>query len=221
MRPLSVTNLLKLQTTMSQIHKSGKRYGHGQRKMGERHIGTDYIDNEGHVYMYQWVARMASFFNIFSGCLRNGFPVYLPALWYEAWAFWPFFFFKKKLNVKDPVPMLNHERIHCRQQWDIHLTISLPFVIFVGVMEYLGHTEWLWSLIGVPFIPTFLYGISMLRAFFELKINKREVTFQAMREETCFERESNMHQMNWMYLGQRKFWGVLAYTCIPLFKKYL
>lgn len=204
---------------MTQIRNKGgrgKSYGHGKRGYDRIYQGTEYLDNKGHAYPFAWVAKVASFFNIFEGCLHNGFPVCVKYLWYEAWAFWPFFFFRKEIAGPDPVPVLNHERIHCRQQWDIHVTISLPLVIFIAIMEVCGHKEYMWLLPIIPFIPQIFYGISMLRALIELAIRGRRITLTSVREETCFERESNMHQMNAEYLHTRTFWAVMKYSVFAL-----
>ena len=62
-----------------------------------------YADNLGNEYDYKWVARLSSFYNLIMGCFRNGFPIVVPKLWYSAWAFYPFFFVKRDLKVKDPI----------------------------------------------------------------------------------------------------------------------
>lgn len=197
-----------------------KSYGHAPRKLVKKQVGTEYLDNAQTPYDYAWAARLSSLYNIFVGCLHNGFPVHIKNLWYDAWAFWPFFFVKDiRATSEDKVseeiiPLLNHERIHCRQQWDIHITISFPLTIYIGALELLGNPHAAWWLLLIPFIPTIIYGLSMVRACIELAIRGRKITFNSIREETCFERESNMHQNNWMYLGQRKFWHVLAYTFV-------
>lgn len=193
-----------------------KHYGHGPRGFIRKQIGTEYLDNAGTPYDYKWAAKISSLYNIFMGCLHNGFPVHAKKLWYEAWAFWPFFFVREDVKGGSDViiPILNHERIHCRQQWDAHVTISLPLAAYIGYLEFMGHSYVALLLLALPFIPTILYGLSMLRAVIELAIRGRKITLTTIREETCFERESNMHQNDWLYLGQRKFWHVLAYTFV-------
>lgn len=180
-----------------------------------------YADNKGIEYPYKWEARMSSFYNIVEGCLKNGFPVVVPKLWYTAWAFYPFFFVRKDLKVADPIPVLNHERIHVRQQRDIHLTISLPLIIFCGFAELLGWFNPFCLLCSVPFIPTMVYGIEMVRSFRNLLSNGvSDITFNMVRENTCFERESISRAPNADYLLNRKFWAVLAYTGWKRFQNY-
>lgn len=191
----------------------------GRLRTGEKE--QFYVDNIGLEYPYKWEAKLSSFYNIFMGCTRNGFPIAVPKLWYSAWAFYPFFFVRKNLNVKDPIPTLNHERIHVRQQWDIHVTISLPILILLMVMELFGGFNPLPYLCGVPFIPTLLYGLEMLRTWINLKRNGTEhITFHKVRENTCFEREAVSRSTNADYLHQRKFWAVLAYTGWKKFQNY-
>lgn len=189
-----------------------------------------YSDNKGDEYPYKWVAGLSSFFNMVGGCFKNGFPIAVPKLWYTAWAFYPFFFVRRDLRVKDPVPILNHERIHIRQQRDIHLTISLPILILCVFAEVFGWFNPIYLLCSVPFIPTTLYGLEMLRSWWNLwcRNNTRPVveemdssiTFNKVRENTCFERESISRATNADYLLYRKFWAVLAYTGWKRFQNY-
>lgn len=183
-----------------------------------------YTDNKGIEYPYKWEAKISSFYNIIMGCFKNGFPIAVPKLWYTAWAFYPFFFVRKDLKVKDPIPILNHERIHVRQQRDIHLTISLPLVILCGFAEWFGWFNPFLLLCSVPFIPTVLYGFEMLRSLRNLTVNSEDdmidVTFHKIRENTCFEREAISHAPNSDYLFTRKFWAVLAYTGWKRFQNY-
>lgn len=183
-----------------------------------------YVDNKGIEYPYKWEAKLSSFYNIIMGCFKNGFPIAVPKLWYTAWAFYPFFFVRKDLKVKDPIPILNHERIHVRQQRDIHLTISLPLVILCGFSEWFGWFNPFLLLCSVPFIPTILYGFEMLRSLRNLIANFEDdvidVTFHKIRENTCFEREAISHALNADYLFTRKFWAVLAYTGWKRFQNY-
>ena len=169
-----------------------------------------FADNKGNEYDYKWVAQVASFYNLIMGCFKNGFPVVVPRLIYDAWAFYPFFFVRRDIKVKDPISELNHERIHIRQQRDIHLTVSLP-VLFI-----------------IPFIPTIFYGLEMLRSWRSMVLDnerypnepQRKITFRTVRENTCFERESISRATNAKYLYHRKFWAVLAYTGWKPFLKY-
>lgn len=185
-----------------------------------------YADNLGNEYRYKRVAQLSSFVNIVNGCFRNGFPITLKWLWYNAWAFYPFFFVKATLPSKGAIPMLNHERIHIRQQRDIHLTISLPLLVLCLILEVTGEFNPLPYLLMIPFIPTFLYGLDMLRVFirairspYKDKLLPK-VTFNEVRKLTCFELEANSHQNNTEYIATRKFWAVLAYTGLKCFSNY-
>lgn len=201
-----------------------RRYLMNRAKKGRLRKGEAekiYADNKGIEYEYKWAAKLSSFFNIVGGCFKNGFPIVVPKLWYTAWAFYPFFFVRKDLKVKDPIPVLNHERIHVRQQRDIHITISLPIIILCGFAEMLGWFNPIYLLCSVPFIPTIIYGIEMLRSLRNLVANSEsEVTFHKVRENTCFERESISRSTNADYLFTRKFWAVLAYTGWKRFQNY-
>ena len=193
-------------------------------KKGRLHTGDTekvYLDNKGVEYPFACIAKASSFFNVLSGCFKNGFPIAVPRLWYVAWAFYPFFFVRKDLKVENPIAVLNHERIHIRQQRDIHLTISLPLLVLCGFAEYFGWFNPLAVLWIIPFIPTILYGFDMLRAYRELVINNtQKITFDKVRENTCFERESISRATNADYLLSRKFWAVLAYTGWKAFQNY-
>lgn len=201
-----------------------RRYLMNRAKKGRLRKGEAekiYADNKGIEYEYKWAAKLSSFFNIVGGCFKNGFPIVVPKLWYTAWAFYPFFFVRKDLKVKDPIPVLNHERIHVRQQRDIHITISLPIIILCGFAEMFGWFNPIYLLCSVPFIPTIIYGIEMLRSLRNLVANSEdEVTFHRVRENTCFERESISRATNADYLFTRKFWAVLAYTGWKRFQNY-
>lgn len=190
----------------------------GKLRKGETE--SYYVDNKGIEYPYKWEAKLSSFCNIIGGCFKNGFPIVVPKLWYTAWAFYPFFFVRKNLKVKDPIPVLNHERIHVRQQRDIHLTISLPLIILCGLSELFGWFNPIYLFCSVPFIPTIVYGIEMLRAFRNLLKIEEDITFNKVRENTCFERESISRAPNADYLLYRKFWAVLAYTGWRRFQNY-
>ncbi len=179
-----------------------------------------YADNKGIEYEYKWVAKISSFWNIVEGCFKNGFPIVVPRLWYAAWAFYPFFFVRKNLQLKDPIPVLNHERIHVRQQRDIHITFSLPIVALCGLAELFGWFNPIYLLCCIPFVPTLAYGIEMLRSWLNLYRENKCITFNKVRENTCFERESISRAPNADYLFQRKFWAVLAYTDWKCFQNY-
>ena len=180
-----------------------------------------YADNLGHEYNYAWIARLASFLNILTGCLRNGFPIVVKNLWYNAWAFYPFFFVKGNLKVEDPIPILNHERIHIRQQRDIHILVSVPLLILMVISEIKGWCNLTWMLPVIPFIPSIFYGIELLRVALSLrKTYEGEITFTTLRENTCYEREAIMRATNADYLFHRKFLAVLAYKGWKIFRNY-
>ena len=189
-------------------------------RLGKKELGQTYADNKGIEYDYKWVAKVSSFYNIVMGCFKNGFPILVPRLWYVAWAFYPFFFVRKDLRVEDPVPILNHERIHVRQQRDIHLCVSLPLLILCAVAEFLGWFNPALVLCSVPFIPSIFYGIEMLRSWSNLRKRGEEITINKVRENTCYEREAISRSTNADYLFERKFMAVLAYTGIKWFSKY-
>lgn len=190
---------------------------HGERK----DLGTTYADNLGHEYDYEWVAKFSSFCNVFFGCLKNGFPIVVTRLRYNAQAFYPFFFVRKDLKVDDPIAVLNHERIHVRQQYDIHILFSLPLLILSGVAELLGWWNPLWTLLVIPFMPTIIYGLEMLRVWISwMREDVAHYTFQEVRENTCFEREAVSRGPNADYLFNRKFMAVLAYTGWKIFEDY-
>ena len=190
----------------------------GRLKKGETE--KFYIDNKGVEYPYMWLAKLSSFWNVISGCLKNGFPVVVPKLWYAAWAFYPFFFIRRDLKVKDPIHILNHERIHIRQQRDIHLTFSLPLILLCILSGIFGWFNIIYLLCIIPFIPTILYGFEMIRSLCNLRNRNNSFTFNKVRENTCFEREAISLAMNAEYLMYRKCWSVLAYTGWELFKNY-
>lgn len=190
-------------------------------RRGERkHLATEYTDNLGNVYDYKWVARIGSFFNLFFGCLRNGFPIAVPLLWYPAWAFYPFFLIRRNLRVKDPIPILNHERIHIRQQRDLHIVISFPLLV-LSLFAWLN--SWfnpLFLLVVVPFIPTLAYMLDFVVTWLKYVIKRENYTITKIRENTCFEREAISKCLNADYILERRFFAVIAYTDIKLFQKY-
>lgn len=192
-------------------------------KLSKKSMGTTYADNKGFEYDYKWVAGLSSFFNVISGCIKNGFPVVVSRLRYNAWAFYPFFFIRKNLRSDNPIVILNHERIHIRQQKDIHVTISVPLIALCFFAEAFGWFNPIYLLCVVPFIPTLVYGIEMIRSWmvcvsYHKKMNT--ITFSEVRENTCFEREAISRSTNADYLFNRKFWAVLAYTGFKAFKNY-
>ena len=107
-------------------------------KRGEEY--TTYVDNKGNEFDYKIAAKLSSFLNIMWGCTKRGFPVVVPYLRYNAWAFYPFFFIRKNVrkNFQQSLTLINHERIHVVQQRDIHVTISLPLVFLCCLAEAFG-----------------------------------------------------------------------------------
>lgn len=201
-----------------------RRYLLNRAKKGRLRKGETekaYLDNKGIEYPYAWIAKVSSFCNLLAGCFKNGFPIVVPKLWYTAWAFYPFFFVRKDLRVEDPISVLNHERIHVRQQRDIHLVISLPLVVLCGFAEWFGWFTPIYLLCVIPFIPTIVYGVEMFRSYRNLILRgEKTITFNMVRENTCFERESISRAPNAYYLLERKFWAVLAYTGWKCFQNY-
>ena len=210
-----------------------KRFLERRSKKGKLRDGlkeTTYLSNKGGEYPFKWLAKIASFVNLFLGCLKNGFPIAVPKLWYTAWAFYPFFFVRKDLKVEDPIPILNHERIHIRQQRDIHLTFSLPIIVLCGIAEFMDWFNPIGLLCAIPFIPTIFYGFEMIRSWSNLCIRNSttfvaseldsSITFNKVRENTCYEREAISRATNADYLFVRKFWAVLAYTGWKKFQNY-
>ena len=145
------------------------------------------------------------------GCLRNGFPVVRKRMRYSGWAFWPFFFIHARTDDKAVKTTINHERIHIRQQWDIHKTITFPLIVAFIVLEFCGHPVAWPFLVLLPFIPTILYGLDMFRVRVFWNKSKGKATFASVREATCFETESRMHQLNDDYLKDRPTWAVVKY----------
>lgn len=201
-------------TEEHQIKRAFKRLSKKGRLRTE--VSTLYEDNRGEFHKFKFLAKISSFVNLFIGCLNNGFPIVVPWLWYNAWACWPFFFIKKNLRADNPIPILNHERIHVRQQRDIYLTF-LPAIIVCGLL----FGNWAWFILLLIFAPTLCYIVAMVHSLINLKNRKEEnITIHKIRENTSFEREANSKALNYDYLHTRKFWAVLAYTGIPIFKNY-
>ena len=180
-------------------------------KLTKGETETTYADNSGTEYSNKYLAKVSSLLNILVGCFLRGFPIVVPWLPYNAWAFYPFFFVRRNLRLssKDIVETLNHERIHVVQQRDIHLTFSLPLMIFFVIAEVKGWFDPLPYLLIIPFIPTILYGIDFLRK--SKWVLKEKRTFSEIREATCFEQESIRNSSDLEYLFKRKFWAVLKY----------
>jgi hypothetical protein len=174
---------------------------------------TVYGDNLGNEYDYKWIAQLSSFYNMFSGMLRNGFPIVVKHLWYSAWAFYPFFFVRADMNVPDPLVVLNHERIHVRQQRELHIVFSTPLIL-ISFWQPL-----LWVII--PFIPTIFYYIDIIRVrvMFRKSLPPDQLKFSELRKHTCFEAEAISRSTNMEYLYERKFFAVIHFTGIN-FKKH-
>ena len=179
----------------------------GKLKRGETE--TLYADNNGKEYSNKYLAGLSSFLNILFGGFARGFPMVVPWLPYNAWAFYPFFFVRSHLNLdtQDVIKTLNHERIHVVQQRDIHLSISLPLMIFFIIAEVNNWFNPLPYVLGVPFIPTILYGMDLLYRMFTCDWH----SFNELRSCTSFEKEAIKNAENTNYLFDRKFWGVLKY----------
>lgn len=192
------------------------RARHGHLKKGE--CERSYADNRGIEYQYAWEAKLSSFVNFVASCFKNGFPIVVSRLWYPAWAYYPFFFLRKDLKAESAVLVLNHERIHIRQQRDIHLTVSLPLVALCLLSEVFGWFNPICLLCIVPFIPTVVYGIEMLRVWAVLLLLKKKcpelnlkVGFALVRFSTCFEREATVCSTDSDYLLHRKMWSVFKF----------
>lgn len=202
----------------SENRKIRHRYKTLSKKGRVREESTKmYADNKGQLYKYKFIARLSSFDNILMGCLHNGFPIVVPHLWYNAWAVWPFFFVRKDLRLKNPLPVLNHERIHVRQQWDIMVTFAPLIVLLCFFLEISG--VYPYPLFMVPFLPTLFYGVAMVFSLINLCQRKEKITFGKVRANTCFERESISKSLNYEYLHERKFWAVLSYTDFKIFRR--
>lgn len=189
--------------------KSEARYllRHGERKNLEK----GYVDVVGNYYNSKTAAKLSSFLAIMAGCMRNGFPVVRKNMRYAGWAFWPFFFIHARTDTSAVRDTINHERIHIRQQWDTHRLISFPALIVMLAFEVYGYSIPLLAYFILPFVPTIVYGLDMLRVLIFWKKSKGKITFLGLREGTCFETESKAHQLNDDYLKDRKFLAVLKY----------
>lgn len=197
--------------------RRARRFLFSHAKKGKYKTESAYADNKGVEYDYKWLAKASSFYNVVMGCFKNGFPVLVPNMLYRAWAFYPFFFIRKNADVKDPFALINHERIHIRQQRDIHLILSVPLIFLCGIAEIEDLFSPVPTLCAIPFIPALLYGLEMARSFWRLRFSVElrkehcKITFGFVRENTCFEREAVQRANDSDYLYKRKFWAVLAY----------
>ena len=169
---------------------------------------SDFIDNRGNSYEQKWIAMVASFVNFISAGLKNGFPILVKRLKYPAWAFYPFFFIRRNLLVENPIHVLNHERIHVRQQREILLVGVLP-IIFLAIIS-----SWAWILI-LPFLHTIAYWINV--SYIALT-NKCSLSYSEVRKRTCFEIEAERFSSDEDYLLHRKPFHNLRFIN---YKKYL
>lgn len=170
--------------------------------------GAIYADNMGTEYGSKIEAQVSSGIRLFFGCLQNGFPICIKHLHYKAWAFYPFFFMRSDLAGK-PDLIINHERIHSRQQMEIHLCLSLPIFILSLIFYPLG-------IVVCPFTPTILYYIDWLR----VSILYRGKGKNFIRQQVCFEREADSRSTNLCYLADRKWFAFLGYTGIKCLNKF-
>lgn len=171
----------------------------------------DYLDNIGVPYKYKAIAAMSSFYNVFSGCLKNGFPLYAPWLPYNAWAFYPFFFIKKGVTLDNIRSLVNHERIHIRQQRELHLLVSLPLLVFAAVGEHLSLFNPIWVLLVVPFVPSIFYLMDIFRVVILAAMNGDRLSFSSLRRKTTFEKEATLCSYETNYLCSRKPFSFIKY----------
>lgn len=163
---------------------------HGEKGATQEH----YIDNRGQAYDYKWVAKIASLSNFISGGLKSGFPVMVSKLRYPAWAFYPLFFIRKDLSVEKPIYILNHERIHIRQQRELILT-AIPLLTALAIVS-----SWAWLLM-IPFVPTLAYWMNVI--YIAITCGKI-LPYSEIRRRTCFEIESERFASDKDYLLHRK-----------------
>ena len=174
-------------------------------------LGTEYQDVAGNIYTNKVAAGLSSFGQLVIGCIKNGFPIVLRFMVYNAWAFYPFFFIRRNTKVESANTILNHERIHIHQQRDLHVLVSLPLLVVLLCLYYFGY-DVLSFIPMLIFVPTIFYGIDVVRAFFQIRGKyDGKITWNVIRENTCFEREAISHCTNLEYLKDRKFLSVLKY----------
>jgi len=176
------------------------------RRGDRKNLDQVYIDNRKVEYDYKWAAILSSFVNFFGGCLKNGFPVVVKRLWYSAWAFYPFFFVRGNIQAKTAIQVLNHERIHIRQQRELHIVFSIPLIILS--FWYAG------LLVFVPFVPTLFYLVDFVRVWNKYVLFAKQIRVYSasdLRKLTCFETEANNCMLNADYLLHRKFFSFLNY----------
>ena len=171
------------------------------RKGKRKYIDKEYRDNKGGFHSFRWESNFASLFYFLSGCFKNGFPICVKTFWYPAWAFYPVFIISARLDVEDARPILNHERIHIRQQRDLHIVFGIPLVILSFWYPIL--------LVFIPFIPTIFYLFDVIRVVLFQKRNWKN--FREIRSLTIYEMEANRYSYDFSYLERRKFFAVLNY----------
>lgn len=144
--------------------------------------------------------------------ILNGFVFYVDWLWYDAWAFYPFIFVRK--NLRSERSIINHERIHIRQQIDIHVAISIPIIIVSLLLEVFAKINLVCFLCFVPFIPTLFYAFDVLctMTYLRQKYGSWCLPFGYVRANTSFEKEAIWNAEDEKYLRHRKFWAVISYT---------
>ena len=194
------------------IYKQGEPTRAERRFLQKRGFkkGVMYADNMGNMYNYEAIAKLMSFIHILLGCLSNGFPIAVKHLKYDAWAFYPFFFLRIDIDPRSSATIINHERIHCRQQMEIHLCISLPIAVILGILG-----KW----IAIPFcifIPTIFYYLDWIRCSVLYRGKGRIF----IRKQVCFEREAESHSTNLDYLADRKWFSFLGYMGINKLNKF-
>lgn len=138
---------------------------------------------------------------------KYGYVIYTNRLWYGGWSFYPFIFLNK--NSANPTT-LNHERIHIRQQMDIHVTFNIPIFIICIVAWVFRLFNPIYLGIWIPFMPTIIYGADMLYTWKKL-YNGTKMPFSKIRQDTSFEKEAMINAPNRNYINVRKFWDVLLY----------
>lgn len=180
-------------------------------KHSATYVGS-YSDSRGYEYDFKWVAAFFSLVHFIGACFKNGFPVVVPRLWYTAWAFYPFVLVDRRVDPEKAVEVLNHERIHIRQQRDIHLWITLPILLCLFVTETtLGISLWPWLPL-LLFIPTAVYALTAAYAYFvNVCFYDRNISPTEARRLTPFEREANGNQADLSYLLKREKWAVMKY----------
>lgn len=188
------------------------------RKGSTRDKQQMYEDNAGMLYEYKWAARLSSFFNVLHGCFKNGFPIWLVWLPYNAIAFYPFVIFRKKMKTDNPFIVINHERIHIRQQRDIHIFVTVPLLLCSIALGVRGSG---WSMFHYLleyglFIPTAFYGLDVLRVW----VCNPKKGLKWARENSCYEREAISHCTNDEYIKDRKLLSHIAYMGIKMFEGY-